>query len=317
MSLTGIRDKDVKLIMVGGKGGVGKTSCASAIALQSARGGNRVLLLSSDPAPSLTDIFECPIGDQETRLSVDVPLFGLEISSDVILKKWKERFGPEIYEVISSFADVDYDFVDYIGSAPGIEEEYMLHFIVELVEAGRYDQVIWDTAPAGHTLRLLRLPHLFLRHLEAATKFYLNMYSYLEKIKDAVRLKGTKKGLLDIIAGWEQLSRGILDFIQDSRTTRYVLITIAEGLGVTLTGRMMRELEENGLRVDNLVVNHLVRDADCHFHEVRKGMQQHYLHLLREAYPAIDLTLLHLFPYEIKGIDRIEQVSGALFQESS
>src|SRR5512135_3682546 len=212
--------------MVGGKGGVGKTTCASAIALRIARDGRRVLLLSSDPTPSLADIFEISMGSEEIQLVQGHELFGLEVTSDMVLKRWKERFGPEIYEVVSSFANVDYDFVDYIGTAPGIEEEYMLHFIVELVDGGKYDAVVWDTAPAGHTLRLLRLPHLFLSHMEAATKFYMNIYSYLEKVKDAVTLKGTRKTLLQIISSWEELSRKIIDFIRDGERTRYVLVTI-------------------------------------------------------------------------------------------
>ncbi|HUJ88714.1 MAG TPA: ArsA family ATPase, partial [Syntrophorhabdales bacterium] len=269
MGLTEIRDRNVKLIMVGGKGGVGKTTCASAIALQIARDGRRVLLLSSDPTPSLGDIFEIPMGDQEVQLAKGHELFGLEVSSDVVLKRWKERFGPEIYEVVSSFASVDYDFVDYIGTAPGIEEEFMLHFIVELVEGGKYDAVVWDTAPAGHTLRLLRLPHLFLSHMEAATKFYMNMYSCLEKVKDAVSLRSTRRSLMKIIESWEELSRKIIDFIRDGQRTRYILVTIAEALGVKLTERMLKELEDNGLPVGNLVINHVVRDDDCPFHKIR------------------------------------------------
>jgi arsenite-transporting ATPase len=59
----------------------------------------------------------------------------------------------------------------------------MLNYILELVEGGQYDMVVWDTAPAGHTLRL-HLPQIFLKHLEAATKFYMNLYSYLEKLKE-------------------------------------------------------------------------------------------------------------------------------------
>src|SRR5271157_274287 len=257
--------------MVGGKGGVGKTTCASAVALQIASDGRRVLLLSSDPTPSLGDIFEIPMGDQEIRLVEGHELFGLEISSDMVLKRWKERFGPEIYEVISSFASVENDFVDYIGTAPGIEEEFMLHFIVELVEGRKYDAVVWDTAPAGHTLRLLRLPHLFLSHMEAATKFYMNIYSCFEKVKDTVSLRSTRRSLLEIIESWEKLSRNIIDFIRDGQRTRYVLVTIAESLGVRLTERMLKELEENGLSVSNLIVNHVVRDEDCPFHKIRKG----------------------------------------------
>ena len=141
MGLTEIRDRNVKLVMVGGKGGVGKTTCASAIALRIARDGRRVLLLSSDPTPSLADIFEISMGSEEIQLVQGQEFFGLEVTSDIVLKRWKERFGPEIYEVVSSFANVDYDFVNYIGTAPGIEEEFMLHFIVELVEGGKYDAV--------------------------------------------------------------------------------------------------------------------------------------------------------------------------------
>lgn len=303
-----------KLIMVGGKGGVGKTSCASAIALGAAKGGSRVLLISSDPAPSLSDIFECPIGDSETRLAPDCDLYGLEISSEIILKKWKERFGPEIYEVLSSFASVDYDFVDYIGSAPGIEEEFMLYFIVELVQGHAYDLVVWDTAPAGHTLQLLKLPHLFLKHLEAATKFYLNMYSYLEKLKDSVRLKGTKKGLLDIIGGWERLSTGILDFIRDGERTKYIIVTIPEALGVKLTERMIDELHSNGLTVENIIINYVIREADCPFHEARKRMQDRYIELLKSTYGMMNFKELQLFPYEVKGLQSIDEVSRILFE---
>jgi len=88
-----ITGKDVKLIMVGGKGGVGKTTCASAVALKLAMDGRRVLVISSDPTPSLSDIFEVSIGSEEVKISDRYELYGLEISSDVVLAKWKERFG--------------------------------------------------------------------------------------------------------------------------------------------------------------------------------------------------------------------------------
>lgn len=303
--------------MVGGKGGVGKTTCASAIALQMARDGRRVLLLSSDPTPSLADIFEVPVGDEETPLVPGAGIFGLEISSEIVLRRWKERFGPEIYEVVSSFADLDYDFVDYIGTAPGIEEEYMLHFIVELVEGGKYDTVVWDTAPAGHTLRLLRLPNLFLSHMEAATRFYMNIYSYLEKVKDAVTLKGTRRTLLQIIQGWEELSRRIIGFIRDTGKTRYILVTIPEALGVRLTERMVRELAENGLPVGNLIINYVVRDEDCPFHRMRREMQDHYIEVLRNTFGDLNTVILYLAPHEIKGLARINEISQALFRDGA
>ncbi len=313
MSLVNIEDFHVKLIMVGGKGGVGKTTCASAIALKLAMDKRKVLVISSDPTPSLSDIFEKEVGDRETRVHDEYELYALEVSSEIVLKRWKERFGPEIYEVISSFASIDYDFVDYIGSAPGIEEEYMLNFIMELVEGGSYDVVVWDTAPAGHTLRLLKLPELFLAHMEAATKFYMNMYGYLEKIKDAVKLKESKRTLLEIIAGWESLSEKIVAFIRNPEAVKYLIVTIPEALGVKLTGRVLSELEENQLKVENIIVNNVVKDEDCEFHRKRKAMQDHYIDFLKNTYENKNIMLLYCAPYEIKGVERIMEISRALF----
>lgn len=313
MGLAGIEKSHVKLIMVGGKGGVGKTTCAAAIALRFAMDKRKVLVISSDPAPSLSDIFERQVGDKEIRIYEQLELYGLEVSSDIVLKRWKERFGPEIYEVLSSFAGVDYDFVDYIGSAPGIEEEYMLNFIMELVLGGAYDIVVWDTAPAGHTLRLLKLPELFLSHMEAATKFYMNIYGYLEKVKDVVKLRESKKTLLEIIAGWESLAEKIVAFIRDSIAVQYLIVTIPEALGVKLTERVIGELSENNLTVDNIIINHVIKDADCEFHRMRKAMQEHYIDLIRNLYRDKNVMLLYLAPYEMKGFERIVEVSRALF----
>jgi arsenite-transporting ATPase len=313
MSLAGIEDGHVKLVMVGGKGGVGKTTCAAAIALKLAIDKRKVLVISSDPAPSLSDIFEKEVGDKEVRIHDQYELYALEVSSEIILKRWKKRFGPEIYDVVSSFADVDYDFVDYIGSAPGIEEEYMLNFIMELVESKTYDVVVWDTAPAGHTLRLLKLPELFLSHLEAATKFYMNIYSYLEKIKEAVKLKESKKTLLEIIAGWEALSENIVAFIRNPGVVKYLIVTIPEALGVKLTERVISELEDNQLKVENIIINNVVKDSDCEFHRIRSTMQSHYIDLLKNTYKDKNVMLLYGTPYEIKGVERIMEVSRSLF----
>jgi len=314
-SLSDLEKGSKQLILVGGKGGVGKTTCAAAIALRLAASGKRTLILSSDPTPSLSDIFEIPIGPCETPVSQVPNLSALEISSEIVLAKWKDRFGREIYDVVSSFADLEYDFVlDYVGGAPGIEEEYMLYFIMELVREGRYDLVVWDTAPAGHTLRLLHLPEIFLRHLEGATRFYLNLYSYFEQAKETVKLKKGKKSLMEIITGWQALSNEIAAFIRDDRLTEYIVVTIPEALGVKQTERIIQDFDAHGLPVHYLIINHCIEQADCAFHQARKEMQTHYIRLLTEEYgERLCLTLLPLFPYEIKGTERIEKASDILF----
>jgi arsenite-transporting ATPase len=313
-SLNHLDREPKRLIMIGGKGGVGKTTCASAIALHFALLGKKTLIISSDPTPSLSDIFEMEIGDRETPIRDLANLWGIEISSEVVLKKWKERFGPEIYEVVSSFASLDYDFVDYIGGAPGIEEEYMLNYILELVESGQYELVVWDTAPAGHTLRLLHLPQIFLKHLEAATKFYMNLYSYFDKLKETVKFKKGKKSLLEIISGWEGLAEKVVNFIRDPEKAEFIVVTIPEALGVKQTERIIRDFDEYQLKVNHLIVNYVIQEADCEFHKVRREMQQSYIRILRDQYSRrIQLIEVALSPYEIKGVERIKKVSNSLF----
>lgn len=305
-----------RLIMIGGKGGVGKTTCASAIALHFSLLGKKVLIISSDPTPSLSDIFEMEIGDQETPIQNAKHLYGIEISSEGVLKKWKDRFGPEIYEVVSSFTSLDYDFVDYIGGAPGIEEEYMLNYILELVEGGQYDLVVWDTAPAGHTLRLLHLPQIFLKHLEAATKFYMNLYSYFEKLKENIKLKKGKRSLLEIISGWEDLAEKVVNFIRDPEKSDFIIVTIPEALGVRQTERIVKDFDEYQLKVNHLIINHVIHEADCNFHKIRKEMQQTYIQILEKQYShRIGLIEIPLMPLEIKGIERIHKISEILFKE--
>ncbi len=309
-------DKELKrLIMIGGKGGVGKTTCASAIALHFSLQGKKTLIISSDPTPSLSDIFEMEIGDQETSINQVANLYGIEVSSEVVLKKWKERFGPEIYEIVSSFTSVDYDFVDYIGGAPGIEEEYMLNYILELVESGQYDLVVWDTAPAGHTLRLLHLPQIFLKHLEAATKFYMNLYSYLEKLKETVKLKKSKRSLLEIISGWEDLAEKVVNFIRDPQKSEFIIVTIPEALGVKQTERIIKDFDEYQLKVNHLIVNYVIQEVDCEFHKMRSEMQQNYIKILKDQYSQrIKLIEIPLFPHEIKGVEKIKRISEILFK---
>ena len=92
-------------------------------------------------------------------------------------------------------------------------------------------------------------------------------------------------------------------------------MTIAEALGVKLTERMLKELEDNGLPVGNLVINHVVRDDDCPFHKIRREMQEHYIGVLKAICTGRNMVTLYLSPYEIKGLERISGISHALFSD--
>jgi hypothetical protein len=170
------------------------------------------------PAPSLSDIFEKEIGDRETRIDDTLELYGLEVSSDIIPSaRWRGAFrGRRSYEVVFSFASVDYDFVEYIGTAPGIVEEYMS--ISSWSSCGRRElrRGRVGTAPAGHTLRLLKLAALFWHMGGGEASHLVNMYGYIEKVKDTVRLsRNPRRDAPADNRGLGGPFRGIVEFIRD------------------------------------------------------------------------------------------------------
>jgi len=292
--------------MFGGKGGVGKTTASATTALHFAARGKQTLIISSDLTPSLSDIFETHIGAVETPIPTVPNLWGLEIDPGEVMRRWKVKFGPEIYDAAQSMVDMPYDdLVDYVGMAPGIQEEFMLDFILERIKGGRYDLVIWDTAPAGDTLRLLELPYKFLEHLRVAPKIYLG-------VRD--KLKLNKVPFLDLIASWRALSQEIADFFRDPAGVEFILVTIPEALGVYQAGRVLAELDTLGLQVHHMVVNHVIADGDSPFLRRRQAMQRPYLDLLAVKYgQRLAITHVPLFADEIKGVTRLQELERALF----
>ena len=314
MTLRDLEKSGKRLLLFGGKGGVGKTTCAAATALRFAEIGKRTLIISSDPTPSLSDIFETRIGAEETPVQPTGSLRAMEISSDIVLQRWKEKYGPETYEVVSSFLPVEYDVIDYVGGAPGIEEEYMLGFILELVKSDRYELVVWDTAPAGHTLHLLKMPEKFLTHLDAAAKMYTRLYTSIQKLRRNLRIKEGKRSVVDIINGWRMLAEEVMEFITDPSSTEFIITTIPEGLGVNLTERMLATLKDSGITPNYLIINNVITTIDSEFLRARREMQQEYIDRMVSMFgQRMCISLLPLFPHEIKGINRLEQVAKILF----
>jgi len=306
MSLSELDHNNKRVLMFGGKGGVGKTTCSATAALHYASAGRKTLIISSDLTPSLSDIFEMEVGAMEKPVNGVENLYALEISPDEVMKRWKEKFGPEIYEAASSLIDMEYDeVIDYVAIAPGIQEEFMLDYILERVRDGRYDLIVWDTAPAGDTLRLLDLPYKFLKHLRMAPKFYF-------EVRDTFKLK--KVPFLDLIESWKALAKEVADFMRNPDNTEFILVTIPEALGVYQAKRLIREFERYGLPIRHLIINNVVKNPDCGFHKARMEMQIPYINMLANEYgQRMEIIELPLFPHEIKGVDRLRELSKVLF----
>lgn len=295
-----------RVIMFGGKGGVGKTTASATAALHFAAAGQRTLIISSDLAPSLSDIFETDIGATERPIPGVENLWGLEIDQDEVIGRWKEKFGQEVFAAASALVDLTYDeVVDYMAIAPGIQEEFMLDYILERIRDGRYDRIVWDTAPAGDTLRLLELPYKFLSHLRMAPRVYL-------QVRDSLKLDQVP--FTTIIEGWSKLSEEIGSWFRDPENVAFVLVTIPEALGVYQSQRLVNQFADFGLTIQHMIINHVIVDPDCDFHRHRQGMQAPYIRLLQEEYAdRMEIVQVAARPWEIKGLARLRQLERALF----
>jgi arsenite-transporting ATPase len=287
--------------MFAGKGGVGKTTCAAATAVRQARLGKRTLAISTDATPSLAHIFECEPGQKPARVTDLLSIN--ELGVEEVREMWDRKFGREVYEVFSSFVSIEYpEFVEFMTSVlPGLSDEFMVDYIRELSTSGDYDAIIWDTAPLGQTLALLKTPALLEKHLKMAPRIY-------SRLKVGQR---SREPVLDILRRWERLSAENMDFLRGK--VRFTLVTIAEALAVKQLEGISRELAEYGLRVERVVVNNLVKDESSDFWLTKAQQQQKYLDIIYHQFPDLEIIELPLFPYEVKGVDRLREVETILF----
>ena len=120
---------------------------------------------------------------------------------------------------------------------------------------------------------------------------------------------------MEIISGWEDLAEKVVNFIRDPQKSEFIIVTIPEALGVKQTERIIKDFDEYRLKVNHLIVNYVIQEADCQFHKIRSEMQQNYLKILRDQYAhRIKLIETPLFPQEIKGVEEIKRISEILFK---
>jgi len=289
-----------KVIMFCGKGGVGKTTCAAATALHHAAAGKKTLVISTDLTPSLRDIFE--LDNHQKPAKVAENLYVDEVSYDDVKSLWDKKFGPEVYEVFSSLVSISYeDFVEFIVSIlPGLKDEFMVDYIRELSGSGEFDMMVWDTAPAGQTLGLLKMPSLLNKHLKPAPRIYSSLRIMRQK----------KRSVLGVIKDWQKLSEKDIEFLQKS--VEFNLITIAEALAVRQIEGLFDEFRASGLRIGHIIINQVIEETDSPFLLSKAQMQRGYLQEIENNYGTTS-TRLPLFPYEIKGTERLQEVARRLY----
>lgn len=307
-------EKDFKFMMSGGKGGVGKTTIAAATALRLARmqPDKNILVFSTDPAHSLADAFDSPIGDEVRPIKGMKNLYGYEIDAVKKLDEWKEKQMEHIREFFDAFlgtgVDIKFDreVMEELISVPppGIDEIMALGEIADFVQEKRFDKYILDSAATGHLIRLLEMPQLMREWMNTIFKILLKYRKIMHMNKVAQ----------DLIEDSRRLRR-VQKVLTDPQTTEFITVSIPEGMAQDETNRLLMSLDRLNIPCHNLVVNMVVPPTNCGFCSLKRKEQQEYIAKFKreEKYSQYQITELPLLSKKVKGMEDLTKIAAILY----
>ena len=277
-----------------GKGGVGKTSIACATAIQLADAERKVLLVSTDPASNVGQVFGVKIGNHITVIPAVPRLAALEIDPQAAAQQYRERLVGPVRGVLPD--DVVKGIEEQLSGACTTEIAAFDEFTALLTDdslVADYDHVIFDTAPTGHTIRLLQLPGAWSGFLETATG-------------DA--------SCLGPLAGLEKQREQYKDAVNalsDQARTRLILVARAQKGALREAERTHEELADIGIKRQYLVINGVLPEQEAKLDELAAAIHQREQAVMRSI-PALLRSLpqdfLPLKPFNLVGVDALRQL---------
>jgi arsenite-transporting ATPase len=332
-------------VLYGGKGGVGKTTMAAATGLSSAAGGVNTLVVSTDPAHSLSDTYETEIPAEPMRIREDIPLYAAEIDPDDAMAEG--MFGAdgdplggmgEMGDAMGGMmggADPDGEGTEaglgslLGGTMPGADEAAAMRQLLEYLDDPRFDRVIVDTAPTGHTLRLLQLPEIMDSMIGRVMKLRNRFSGMMDGIKG---MFGGGDDDPDPSADLEELRERIERLravLRDPAKTDFRVVMIPEEMSVVESERLVARLDEFGIPVNTLIVNRVmegvgdVADVDpewvvepdpehCEFCSRRWDVQQAALRDATDLFRGREVKRVPLLANEVRGEAALRVVAACL-----
>jgi len=326
---------DRRVVFVGGKGGVGKTTVSAALALHLAESGRKCLVVSTDPAHSLGDVFDQKIGSRPRELAPR--LSGLEIDPDEVVNEYLAGVKQSMRSLVQPgmYHEVDRQ-VELARSSPGAVEAAMLEKVAGLMvaETEEYDALVFDTAPTGQTLRLLTLPEI----MAAWTEGLIGHRERSDKLAGVVRrLGGAGRAKGDDLAHFEHRDdaeagdprfRLVRDkllerrrvfqkarrMLLDAESTVFLLVLIPERLPILESAKAIAALEQFGVPLAGLVVNRVLPEGPIgEFLGERREQEKAYLRQIETQFKHVPQIRVPLFSRDVGGLDPLREVGKYLF----
>ena len=321
MLLTAVGDR--RILFVGGKGGVGKTSIASALALARARDGAKVLVVSTDPAHNLGHLWGRKVGDAPVRLAAPAEtggvLDGLEIDPEVTIERHLTAVERTMTRLLPERQHAQaHTHLERARHAPGSHEAAVLERVAEAAELSQqeYDLVVFDTAPSGHTLRLLALPG----QLAGWTESLLRSRDRSERFSAAMRsLAGRAEPEPDAEAELRrtlQRRRERFQSLQEAITNQdqagFVVVFTGEALPVAETLEVIDVLGGMNVKVTALVANRRSPSDAGELLRERRRVEDRHLATIRDRTSGVPLVEVPLMAGELTGIEALENLADLL-----
>ena len=302
-----------QLILVGGKGGVGKTTVAAATAACLARKKpkQRVLLFSTDPAHSLADSLSQEVGSTATEVAGVDGLFAMAMNAAELLEDFKNEYAGEIRDFWEGGGKGSIE-VQFDGrvmeellalTPPGIDELVALMEIMSFMENGDFDRCVLDLAPTGHALRLLEMPGVMRQWFTLFLKLLLKYDQVLRvpRLSELVRRESKRV-------------RSVQKLLTDPERCAFVTVAIPEAMAVLETKRLLDRLAELSVPYAGLVVNMVMPRTQCPFCAAVREEQERHISELDGVAPGF--VSVPLFPYEVTGIDALAEMAGTIYGET-
>ncbi|KAK0592435.1 hypothetical protein LWI29_019139 [Acer saccharum] len=316
-----------KYYMLGGKGGVGKTSCAASLAVKFANSGHPTLVVSTDPAHSLSDSFAQDLtGGQLVPVEgPDCPLFALEINPEKAREEFRSVTQKNGGTGIKDFMDGMGlgMLVEQLGELklgelldtppPGLDEALAISKVIQFLESQEYNmftRIVFDTAPTGHTLRLLSLPDFLDASIGKILKLRQKITSATSAIKSVFGQEETREDASDKLERLRERMVKVRELFRDKDSTEFVIVTIPTVMAVNESSRLSASLKKENVPVKRLIVNQLLPPSasDCKFCAMKRKDQMRALDIIQGDPELSSLTMIQapLVDVEIRGVPALK-----------
>ena len=302
-----------RLVFFGGKGGVGKTTLAAAFATSLAGRGEKTLLVSTDPAHSTSDVLGAKLSDEPSELEEN--LWGVEIDASADAAAYVERvkedakgsISPEVMPAVRQHLEL-------AKSSPGTEESALFDRFVDLIalSPGEYDRIVFDTAPTGHTLRLLTLPALLTAWVEGMVRQREKVAGMERMLRNLAGKEGSDEDpILNRLRGRrDRFHHARHRLLED---TTFYLALIPERLPIEETARALQTLTQGDIHVGALVVNRVLPEMDeGEFMRSRLAQQAEYLSEIEERFGSRQIVRVYQDARDVTSRGQLTSIAGQL-----